>query len=120
MTRVRTFLAVAGLAAVLTAGGASTAQADPGAPWIGPHKANQPHGVWCVQDILNQVDGAGLVEDAKFGPATQGAINYFQAEHHLPNDGIVGPQSGRALLNSLATKRHTTVWDSYCRQYIPT
>jgi murein L,D-transpeptidase YcbB/YkuD len=107
----------AGLIAVATAG---AAQAQIGAPNIGLGFHNNVHAVWCVQDILNQTDNAGLNEDGDFGYATEGAVEAFQDEHQLPPDGIVGRQTGRMLLNTLALKRHTTVWDSYCRQYIPT
>ena len=118
MTRLAIAAGAAGLIAIATAG---AAQANVGVPNMGlGFKNNNVHGVWCVQDILNQTDHAGLVEDGDFGYVTQGAVEGFQDEHQLPPDGIVGPQTGRMLLTTLASKRHTKAWDSYCRQYIPT
>ena len=108
------------VAAAIVAGGATAAHANTSAHYLGYGYTNNAHGVWCVQSILNHTDKAGLTLDSDFGYDTEGAVEDFQTEHHLSPDGVVGPKTGNALLNAFATYQHTTVWNAYCRQYIPT
>ena len=46
-----------------------------------------------VQQCLNAVQGAGLVEDGVFGNATKSAVIAFQSAYGLEADGIVGIQT---------------------------
>jgi len=48
-----------------------------------------------------QVILGGLDIDGSFGPATQAAVLAFQKNHGLEADGIVGPHTWKALLNTL-------------------
>ena len=49
-----------------------------------------------IQALLNTV-GAGLAVDGAFGPATEGAVRFFQESHRLVPDAIVGRET-RAML----------------------
>lgn len=52
--------------------------------------------VKALQQALN-IDGAQLVVDGKFGPATESAVKAFQSANGLAVDGIVGPKTWAAL-----------------------
>ncbi|HEV2373076.1 MAG TPA: peptidoglycan-binding protein [Streptosporangiaceae bacterium] len=54
-----------------------------------------------LQILLNH-NGAGLVVDGDFGPATLAAVESYQSAHGLSVDGIVGPQTKGALLGTIA------------------
>lgn len=41
--------------------------------------------------------GYHLMQDGKFGQATNNAVLSFQSKHHLKRDGIVGPSTWGAL-----------------------
>src|SRR5688500_5002359 len=49
-----------------------------------------------VQFLLN-VFGANLETDAIFGPLTEAAVKGFQRANGLVIDGVVGPETSRAL-----------------------
>ncbi len=53
--------------------------------------------VKAAQTQLN-VYGYGLVADGAFGSRTKSAVVDFQKKHHLQVDGVIGPQTWRALL----------------------
>ncbi len=50
-----------------------------------------------VQQTLNRLMGAGLVEDGLMGPRTRQAVQAFQRRAGLKLDGIVGPRTEAAL-----------------------
>lgn len=54
--------------------------------------------VLLLQYLLNQF-GATLVPDGDFGANTRNAVTVFQRNNGLAQDGIVGPNTWRALLN---------------------
>lgn len=88
-----------------------TASADPDVRYIGPGPsyANPPEGVRCVQQAV----GADM--DGQFGQLTYGAVKQFQANNGLSVDGIVGPQTGDAVIATLPEDRR---YD--CAQDVPT
>ncbi|MEX0172462.1 peptidoglycan-binding domain-containing protein [Streptomyces sp. LMG1-1-1.1] len=94
---------VAASAALALGAWAAPAQAHPWAAWIGYGQPNDRIGVACFQDIFNdvwwQTNYHPIAEDGVFGPDTDGAIRAFQKWKHLPVDGIVGPNTGDALLS---------------------
>lgn len=100
-TFVRAGMAVA--VACITAGmWTGSANAAPGAAWIGYGKANTTNGVRCFQILSNMMhwrtEYPMIEEDGRFGPATDGAVRAFQRWKGLPIDGIVGPATGSAIL----------------------
>ncbi|MFG3050541.1 peptidoglycan-binding protein [Kitasatospora sp. NPDC048239] len=83
-----------------------SAQARVGVSYIGNGYPNTKAGVWCVQHSLNHIFKtmniyhAQIKEDSLFGPQTEEAIRYLQANDTDPNtevDGIVGPATGSTL-----------------------
>ncbi|MET9613887.1 peptidoglycan-binding domain-containing protein [Kitasatospora indigofera] len=95
-------VAAVALAGVGALGG--SAQAEPGQSYIGPGKPNEYEGVMCTQILANmlhwQTGYHVVAEDGHFGPDTYGAIKAVQKWASLPQDGIVGPQTGTVLLES--------------------
>lgn len=127
--RLRRLATVSAGAAVLAASAATfapSAQASTSASWIGPGEANNSHGVWCVQHLINDwvqkngINGGGrpMTEDGIFGPQTEGYIKEFQTLHMgAVSDGIVGPYTGDSILEAgdqYYGGRH------YCYTYLPT
>ena len=55
-----------------------------------------------VQDFQGNLRGAGLEvkPDGRFGPDTHDAVRSFQRSRSLKDDGIVGPDSWKALHHS--------------------
>ncbi|MFE4603421.1 peptidoglycan-binding protein [Kitasatospora indigofera] len=97
----------AGVAALALGGVSGTAQATPGAAYVGPGYPNNPHAVWCVQHLMNDVSrqyGQPTVdEDGVWGPKTFAAVKTFQNRFWATSsngaDGIVGPTTGEYLLS---------------------
>ncbi len=92
--------------ALATVGVAGTAQAVPnsGSLWVGYGKANAYSSVQCVQQISNslhyQTGYPTIAVDGAFGPDTYGAVIALQRWAGLPQDGVVGPQTGDYILTA--------------------
>ena len=54
--------------------------------------------VTLVQRLLNNAGYGSLVEDSIFGSRTEKALKQFQKDRNLTVDGVVGPQTWKALL----------------------
>lgn len=83
-------------AATVTTGSASspTPITDEGAI-LRPGDRGPAVATW--QGQLNRAAGAGLAPDGIFGPATEEATRRFQQSRGITVDGVVGPQSRRAV-----------------------
>jgi hypothetical protein len=66
--------------------------------WLGEVDRRSSAYVRWVQQSLNAIDGAGLVEDGKIGPKTRSAVQRFQRRVGLVADGVAGPKTEAALL----------------------
>ncbi|MCQ4043967.1 peptidoglycan-binding protein [Streptantibioticus rubrisoli] len=112
-TRIGLVGAAIGLAVGAFAG---TANATTVAGYVGSGQTNNSHAVWCVQKLIDDSPAPYTTPtDGVFGPDTENAIESFQVWAHIRRDGIVGPQTGDALL----TKFHD-YYDNYCYGYLPT
>lgn len=70
-----------------------TEPVEPGAPTGRPTLRRG-----AVGDLVTTIQAkVGVVADGTFGGATEAAVRAFQARHHLVPDGIVGPQTWKAL-----------------------
>jgi len=58
--------------------------------------------VTAIQVILSRIVPPYLDFDGIFGPNTEASVKAFQADNDLQQDGIVGPQTWRALANAAA------------------
>ena len=65
-----------------------------------------------VQQRLSRALGDPVEADGEFGDATYAAVRRFQRERHLPADGIVGPETWRALVESGYTLGSRGLWHS--------
>lgn len=54
--------------------------------------------VSAVQKLLKDKFGYNIAADGDFGPATLNAVKDFQTQHGLSVDGIVGPETWKALI----------------------
>ncbi|MEU7022238.1 peptidoglycan-binding protein [Streptomyces sp. NPDC046203] len=131
----RVVAAVSAAAALSVLAFSGTAQARVGAPYIGYGQTNNPNGVWCVQHQLNFLFANNwnwrpgvtphrqISEDSKFGPETDEAIRFFQKAYFpWQVDGIVGPESGYALLwdgDPVYGYDEKVTKAGYCNTYIP-
>lgn len=57
--------------------------------------------VYLLQHALNLQNGAKLVLDGSFGPATRSAVRAYQTKHELTVDGIAGPSTWDRLLRGV-------------------
>ncbi|MDH4439782.1 MAG: peptidoglycan-binding protein [Rhizobium sp.] len=55
-----------------------------------------------IQERLNILNGFDVEEDGIFGPATRASVIEFQRIHGLKADGVVGPETTKALKNAEA------------------
>lgn len=65
-----------------------------------------------VQQRLSRALDEPLTADGVFGDATYAAVRRFQRERHLPADGIVGPETWRALVESGYALGGRLLWHS--------
>ena len=65
-----------------------------------------------VQQRLSRALGDPLQADGSFGDATYAAVRKFQRDRNLPADGIVGPETWRALVESGYTLGSRGLWHS--------
>ncbi|NUP44354.1 MAG: peptidoglycan-binding protein [Streptomyces sp.] len=116
---------MAAAVALLTVGTVSQAQASPTAGYIGDGYANNTHGVWCVQHLLNDIAydhnlGRPLAEDGLWGPATKSWVMWYQSTapslFNLTVDGIVGKGTGGYILLEGDQYYGGT---NYCYSYVP-
>ncbi|MGW2426516.1 peptidoglycan-binding domain-containing protein [Streptomyces sp. NPDC001709] len=113
----------------------TAANASPSAGYIGAGYTNNPHGVWCAQHNISYwfhtsgSDHHQPAEDGTFGPETKQAIKDFQEEMRLPQDGVLGPQTGNALMahgdpaytgSDMPYREGGGTSTSYCYTYLPT
>lgn len=104
-------------------GAVSQAQASPTAPYIGDGYPNNPHGVWCVQHLINDVYSyyrqrsiRPITEDGVRGPNTKSWVEWFQNYVGLYPDGIVGRSTGQQLLEDGDSYYGG---HNYCYTYVP-
>jgi len=62
-----------------------------------------------LQQALNILNHAGLVEDGDFGPATNTAVHNYQGLNGLVVDGVVGAVTWNHILNGLAATGNTSL-----------
>ncbi|MFD7081135.1 MULTISPECIES: peptidoglycan-binding domain-containing protein [unclassified Streptomyces] len=100
-------LAGIGASLALVTAFSGTAEARPGAPWIGYGYSTSGPGVKCAQMFAGLYGNVGhpVAKDGRYGPETQDAIKRFQVQAgkwpyyiQLTADGIVGPATGKAML----------------------
>ncbi|MFD8706445.1 peptidoglycan-binding protein [Kitasatospora sp. NPDC059648] len=133
--RIAKIAAVAAAPLLAATLGTGTANASPSAGYIGAGYTNNPHGVWCAQHNISYwfhtsgSDHREPAEDGSFGPETKQAIKDFQEEMGLPQDGVLGPQTGNALMahgdpaytgSDMPYRAGGGTSTSYCYTYLPT
>lgn len=100
--------AVAGILAIVAASPASAKQGVPILFQGGPH--NTFNGVWCVQIAVN------VQADGDFGPRTTKGVENFQSKRpSLGVDGMVGPATGKFIVQIDKEKGHAN-----CFNWVPT
>src|SRR4051794_34168135 len=81
-----------------TSEGPMLRRTEPIDAWLGETDRRSPNYICWVQRSLNRIVAARLVEDGRIGPRTQDAVRTFQRRQGLAADGVVGPQTERALI----------------------
>lgn len=66
-------------------------------PWNTIQQGDESDAVRGAQYLL-RAHGSGISPDRVFGPATGQAVRQFQSARGLPDDGVVGPDTWRALI----------------------
>jgi peptidoglycan hydrolase-like protein with peptidoglycan-binding domain len=66
-------------------------------PWPLVRQGDRDHPIRTLQDLL-RARGHTVTVDGIFGPRTDAAVRAFQQERGLAVDGIVGPNTWRALI----------------------
>jgi peptidoglycan hydrolase-like protein with peptidoglycan-binding domain len=66
-------------------------------PWTPVQQGDESDAVRGAQHLL-RAHGSGVSPDRVFGPATAQAVRQFQNARGLPDDGVVGPDTWRALV----------------------
>ena len=73
---------------------------DQNQPWPLVRRGSQGHPVPALQYLLRD-RGHHVTVDGMFGSETEAAVRQFQIAGQLRADGIVGPQTWRALASRL-------------------
>lgn len=111
---------VLAVAVALVGVSAGTAVANPNAPFLGPGYVTTGEGVGCVQRAYNYVSGRGLRVDNDYGQATYNATRDFQAIFGLARDGIVGRDTGEAIMFAVNWKAGFDLWHlNGCWRLVP-
>jgi len=110
---------VAATVAVLGGGLATTAHASPGAALI--KYGSHGWGVKCVQESVNNWAARTqhtrpLGVDGIFGSGTLTWVKKFQKASGLPQDGVVGQNTGNSVLANL---QGDSTWRHDCYDYVP-
>ncbi|MER6084233.1 peptidoglycan-binding domain-containing protein [Streptomyces sp. NPDC001833] len=122
LTALTRMLGVAAAMVVLVVGAVPQAQASPSAAYIGDGYPNNPHGVWCVQHLINDVYEdiyprmRPIPEDGLWGPNTKWGVKWFQDQVYLYPDGIVGRATGQKILEEGDSYYGG---HNYCYSYVP-
>lgn len=68
--------------------------------WLGESEVGRTSAEYVrwVQDALNRLIGARLKVDGKSGPVTRASVQEFQRRNGIQVDGVVGPETERALI----------------------
>lgn len=74
-------------------------------PWPVVRRGAHDHPVRTLQDLLN-AGPASLVVDGDFGAKTEDAVRAAQRAHRLTVDGVVGPQTWRAIIVTVKRGDH--------------
>lgn len=112
---------VVGAAAMVAGATMGTAGAAEGVGYIGYGNTTSGSGVWCVQHQANSIAAkagrATVDEDGAWGPKTQAQVKWVQDRMGMKTDGIVGPETGNALLRY--GDQYYGGKDGYCTALIP-